>query len=279
MATSGSFDFGMTTTQIIARAWRLCRRKEEGESVPTWAEVNGRQILNAYVKHLQNRGVFLWTLEQKIKTLTASSEVLGTEATPLNYDCILAHTAAAANRPITGAEWPMYWYQRGSSGSTWVTSTAYTSIGDFLLPVEALAIERAKIRYNDVDHDLKLESFRGDYFDIANKTQTGQPVKMFIQKQLSQNKVLLWPIPNTTDYVLHYLQTRKLEDFDASLNDPDMKSKWLDVLCFGLAARWAPELALPRDERMELKEDAERFLLEAKAGDYESEEASFISNN
>jgi len=55
-----------------------------------------------------------------------SSEVLGTDGK--NYTCILAHTAAAINKPITGANWATYWTQKGSSGGTWVDGSAYTAI-------------------------------------------------------------------------------------------------------------------------------------------------------
>jgi Tfp pilus tip-associated adhesin PilY1 len=44
--------------------------------------------------------------------------VLGTDSN--NYTCIKDHTAAAENRPITGASWATYWAQQGTGGGTWV---------------------------------------------------------------------------------------------------------------------------------------------------------------
>lgn len=61
-------------------------------------------------------------------TLTAvntQSEVDGSDA--LNYRCIKSHTAAALNKPITGADYLLYWELGGSSGSAWVTGTSYTA--------------------------------------------------------------------------------------------------------------------------------------------------------
>lgn len=54
-----------------------------------------------------------------------TSEVVGTDGE--NYICAMAHTSADQNRPITGTDWPLYWDQQGSSGSTWVTDTDYTN--------------------------------------------------------------------------------------------------------------------------------------------------------
>jgi type IV pilus assembly protein PilY1 len=49
--------------------------------------------------------------------------VLGTNGN--NYTCIKNHTAAAENRPITGASWATYWAQQGTGGGTWVAGTGY----------------------------------------------------------------------------------------------------------------------------------------------------------
>ena len=51
--------------------------------------------------------------------------VLGTNG--INYTCIKDHTAAAENRPITGASWATYWAQQGTGGGTWVAGTGYSA--------------------------------------------------------------------------------------------------------------------------------------------------------
>lgn len=54
-----------------------------------------------------------------------TSEVLGTDA--LNYSCIMGHTSANLNKPITGADYKLYWRQVGSAGVAWITGTSYTN--------------------------------------------------------------------------------------------------------------------------------------------------------
>jgi hypothetical protein len=51
-------------------------------------------------------------------------EVVGTDA--LNYTCILSHTAADSNKPVTGVDYATYWSQTGSGGSVWASGTAYS---------------------------------------------------------------------------------------------------------------------------------------------------------
>ena len=58
-------------------------------------------------------------------TVSSQSEVIGTDSN--NYRCIKSHTADSTNRPITGANWKLFWELGGSNGSTWVDGTSYTS--------------------------------------------------------------------------------------------------------------------------------------------------------
>ena len=59
------------------------------------------------------------------------STVIGTDGE--YYDCILGHTASAENRPITGADWPLFWQLTTTVGAVWATSTAYTTAQSLLL--------------------------------------------------------------------------------------------------------------------------------------------------
>lgn len=58
-------------------------------------------------------------------SITTADVVTGTDA--LNYTCILKHTAATTNRPITGADYTLYWRQTGTGGSAWAADTEYAN--------------------------------------------------------------------------------------------------------------------------------------------------------
>mgnify|MGYP001175483004 CR=1 FL=1 len=57
--------------------------------------------------------------------ISTASEVIGTDG--LNYSCILNHTSANANKPITGANWSTYWTQTGTGGGSWQEGKNYKS--------------------------------------------------------------------------------------------------------------------------------------------------------
>ena len=44
----------------------------------------------------------------------------------MNYRCIASHTSSTDDKPITGANYDLYWQQGGDQGIAWVPSTAYS---------------------------------------------------------------------------------------------------------------------------------------------------------
>jgi len=67
--------------------------------------------------------------------ITKSSLVNGTD--DKTYKCIAAHTSAAANRPITGADYAIYWEEESSSkgDKAWLTGTSYV-LSDYNLSLD-----------------------------------------------------------------------------------------------------------------------------------------------
>jgi hypothetical protein len=65
----------------------------------------------------------LQAIDEITRLATSPSEVMGTDT--LNYRCIIGHTAAAGNRPITGGSWATYWEQAGTAGITWLSGANY----------------------------------------------------------------------------------------------------------------------------------------------------------
>lgn len=71
---------------------------------------------------LANRKLYVWPM---LSTVTAQSVVTGTDAAA--YKCIMPHIGAAVNRPITGANYSMFWAPGGSGAVAWASGTSYTS--------------------------------------------------------------------------------------------------------------------------------------------------------
>lgn len=270
MATSGVYDFNLTRDEIISAALRKLEIYDPDPAQISYAD----EALNLIVKSLQSYNVFLWAREWVTKGLTASSVVVGTDG--LQYTCIRSHTASSANKPVTGAEWRMYWAQEGTGGAVWADTTAYSCIGDFTVAVETIAIDKMMVRDVDTDSDMDMvTSF--DYLSETDKRTTGKPVKAWVEKQIPP-VVRVWPIPDKTTYVLHYLRVRKLQDFSAADDNADFDVRWLEFLIYKLAHRLSPEYMFSIERQVLLKKEADELYILAKRGNREETSFDFVES-
>ena len=62
--------------------------------------------------------------------------MIGTDGN--DYDCILAHTANARNKPITGATYATYWSATGGTGvgSPWISGASYRVVHEIMSAIE-----------------------------------------------------------------------------------------------------------------------------------------------
>jgi hypothetical protein len=273
MATSGSTDFKPKGNDVIITAYRKC-----GVAVTASDNENmtfGRQALNAMLKLWQAADIYIHTKEWVIKTLTASSEVTGTTAGHI-FTCIRAHTSSSTTRPITGAQYPMYWYERGSTGGGWVTATAYTSIGQFTPDSSTIAIEQAYFRKDNEDTQLPVRDI-WDFMDIPDKWEEGEPLALYVLHETAGLSCYLVPQPdNADDYIIHYLARRRIEDIDAD-DDFDLTPEWTEALIYNLAVKLAPEKHLNLDERAWLQGEAKAALMAARLTNKTVTTGTFIS--
>jgi len=92
--------------------------------------------------------------------ITKSSLVNGTDDN--TYRCIAAHTAAAANKPITGADYEIYWEQEttGVHGKAWISGTSYV-LSNFNFSLDGstgnAAYTSGGYVYEDVEYPYRIE--------------------------------------------------------------------------------------------------------------------------
>jgi hypothetical protein len=263
MALSGSTDFIMTRAQIVKRAFRLALIADEGQTLTDEQTTNAVENLNILQQTLQNDGIRLWKYQWITKTLTASSEVTG-DGDSLNYECIRPHTASSTNRPPTGAEWKMYWVQRGSGGSTWVDTTAYTSICSFTLPSDTIGITEVMVR-DSTDTPVDIGRYR-EYINLSKKESTGRPTDIYLDESIPPITAYLYPFPDSAEDIIHMLAIKKHDDFDSESNNPDFPVRWYDVLCYGLAAYLMDETPTPEEDRRRINSKFSSLLKLAKKG-------------
>lgn len=271
MAVATTIDYISTRDQILNAILRkLTGGREPFDPSDMDIALEGLQLT---VKSLQNRQVLLWTLDWATQTLTAASEVTGTDS--LIYTCRRSHTGATANRPITGAEWPMYWEQTGSTGGVWAASS-YTAIGEFTLSDDTVGIEKAYQRKDDLDSPIEIIPWL-DYLDIAAKKQTGSPVKMAFNRNVDGlSKAFIWPQPDGTDYLIHYQKVRKLKDFDTDSDNPDFPVRWYKYLIFQTCLDLSDDFSIPERTAAKWKVDANSEFMQARRQEFERTDDSFI---
>jgi len=256
MPSSGSGNFDLTRNELLASALRKTGAIAQGESAKPEMITEASEALNVLTKNLE--GFRLWKREWWTKTFSAQSEVTGTDT--LIYTCIRSHTSSVADKPITGANYKSYWRQMGSTGGVWADVTAYSAIGEFQFDADVIGVEKAFLRYAGRDTPLGILSF-DKYLEISTKDDFGEPSHLGIE-QLIRLKGYLWPQPNNTDYILNVLQYTKLEDFDASSDNPDFLPRWLRYLVFALAADLGPEYGMSIERQRYFDTKAE--ILKAK---------------
>lgn len=274
MTVSSTSDFILNRNELIHSVLRKVTGDRSGwdsEEVE-----NAAQALNLVVKSLQNHSVLLWTCEWSTATLTASSEVTGSDG--LNYTCRRSHTSAADNKPVTGANWSTYWEQTGTAGVTWLTATAYSAVGEIALASDVIGIQNAFRRNPDNTNDNPIEIIPWlDYLKIYDKNQTGDPLKIAFKRDLNGiSRGYMWPQPDDTDYVIHLETVRRLRDFDADSDNPDFPSRWYEYLIYQTAYRLASEYNVTSAKKTMLKQDADECFMLSRKPEFEKADDNFV---
>ena len=276
LLTSSSTDFSLTRSKIIKRAFRKAGIVGAGQNLEPEMNDDGIELLNLIVhEDLPNEDIWLWQREWATKTFSAASEVTGSDGNI--YTCMRSHTSASTNKPIAGADWSTYWKLTGSTGGTWVTSYDYSAAGDFTLDTDLLDIQQAFIRQNNVDFPLKIISLN-KYLNYYDKSCTSTPSTLVIEKTKTP-RVYLWPQPNDTDVVLHYLKIRKLQDFDNSDDAPDMPQYAYHTLIKMLAYQLTFDYPSSAPLRQALKLERDEAIYKLKNKDTDTDEYNFVAGS
>ena len=223
MTTSGSVDFGLTTNEIIEKAFHILGVAAEGEALSARAYEDGRLSLNLMVKS--------WGSKKHLWLQTTRSVTL-----------------------VDG-------------------QAAYTLTPKPMRVIEA----RRRVTSSQIDTPM-MEWARQTYYDQPNKTITSIPTAFYYEPQRDTGTLYLWPAPssstaNTMTVELTYM--RRMDDFDASNNEPDLPQEWLEALVWNLANRLEPEYPV-NDPRLAQKIEARAEMLLAEIESFDTEPASLF---
>ncbi len=119
------------------------------------------------------------------------------------------------------------------------------------LPADTIDLLEHQIRTGNgnaaTQTDLSISRISvSTYASIPNKLTQGRPIQLYIERLRDAPKVNVWPIPDTSDYVLYYWRMRRIQDAGSGVETADMNFRFFPCLVAGLAyyiAMKLPEMA------------------------------------
>ena len=142
----------------------------------------------------------------------------------------------------------------------------------YTLSPRPLHIKQVRFRNSDnIDWPIRIDG-RSDFMQITNKTTPGKISRVYYDPQLgTNNKLYVWPTPDDATDTLQITYIRSLEDFDASSDDADFPSEWLEAISTNLAIRIAPKYGKVLSKvNPDLISLAQQSLIEMQLWDTES---------
>lgn len=153
------------------------------------------------------------------------------------------------------------------SSDTITTVAAQASYGSADgLAVDINRLETATFLKSTTDEmPLEIMGYT-EYEKIGNKTQAGDPRKIFLSddRDLAVRTVKLWPVPSSVaTFRIRY--RRPIYDFDDDANEPDFPAAWFSTLSFLLASEIADEYNVENAKADRLMLVADRKMKDMKA--------------
>lgn len=266
MTVSGSRDFILTRDNIIYYAYRKLDVLGPGDSPSADQITQGAAVLNSMVLEWQNDGIGLWTLTEDTAKLTASTVSITLDAC-LDIDNVLFRKDEA-DTPLTRLTREEYRAitDKGTTG----TPTSYYC--DFQLAAPVLYLypvpENTTGCVTGTDALIYLCSNDHESATADNKPITGTDYDDYWVATTDVTATGAWA--NATAYysdVIKYTKYQRLQDFDASADNPDFPVRWYQALVWGLAAELAPENGITDAMHDKILMRANRYYERAKGSD------------
>lgn len=299
MAVSGTNTFSQTKNDIINRALSILGVKTRGRAL-TAEEVNeASDALNLFVKGLKSEGVYLWKYSEGTLFLTVGQEsyVLDGSTANATESFTQTTTSAAASSGATAIvvtsatgftvgyyvgvmkdDGDIFWTTIASiAGTTINLSNALT---DDVSSEATVYVYQTKItrpesitsarRRDSSSYDTVLsELARSDYFNLSQKTVSGQPTQFYYDKQLSSGTFYLYQAPSDATNTIKFTFQKMFFDFTDGTDNPDFPIEWAETLAFGLASRLTYDYGIDKTKAELIKRTADEMLRNLKGYDRE----------
>lgn len=115
------------------------------------------------------------------------------------------------------------------------------------------------------------------YATIPNKTATGRPLQIYIDRAVATPTVTVWTVPDASStYTLVYWRMRRMDDAGNGTNTQEVPFRFLPCLVAGLAFYIALKLPEGQAKAMMLKQEYEEAWMLASTEDREKATSRFV---
>lgn len=119
------------------------------------------------------------------------------------------------------------------------TQALTPGLATYNLPADTIDVLEHVIRTGSgvTQSDISISRISvSTYATIPNKTASGKPIQIWVERLRDNPKVTLWPVPdNSIPYTLVYWRLRRIQDAGSGVQTADMNFRFLPCLVAGLA--------------------------------------------
>lgn len=299
MAVSGTNTFSQTRNDIINRALSILGVKTRGRALIAEEVNEASDALNLFVKGLKSEGVYLWKYAEGTLFLTVGQEAYTIDGSAANATESFTQTTTSA-AALSGATAIVVTSATGFTAGyfvgamkddgdifwTTIASVAGTTINldnaltDDVSSGATVYVYQTKItrpetitsarRRDSSSYDTPLnELARSDYFNLSQKTVTGQPTQFYYDKQLSYGTFYLYQAPDDATNTIKFTFQKMFFDFTNGTDNIDFPIEWAETLAFGLASRLTYDYGIDKTKAELIKRTADEMLRNLKGYDRE----------
>ncbi len=287
MTVSNSTTFSMTRDQIITQALVLLGIYAQGDTINANDISFCANSLNMMVKAWEGQGFHLWTAQEGAVFLN------------LNYQ---KYDLASGSTTCIAGDDPVYTtLTTTASGTALVVGTTvnmnvsdnigikldtgllfWTTIATIVdgfnltlnltLPSQASSGTNIFVFTNRIDRPLQITSAR-------NKTFTGKVNSYYYSPHVSDSTLYVWPTADNTGDSIRITYTRRIQDFVASGDTPDLPQEWLEPIVYNLCLRIASSYGISTQKlNPDIAMLASSSLAELRAFDSEAGSVNLVTN-
>jgi hypothetical protein len=136
----------------------------------------------------------------------------------------------------------------------------------YLLPGDTVDIIEHQIRRAGTDINITRINV-STYTNINDKNTSGRPVQIYVDRQVEQPVVYLWPVPEDNEYTLAYTRLRRIQDPGKNTTTLDVPFRFYEAVVAQLAAMLAVKIAPDRLDILKPLADEALFLAQGEDRD------------